>query len=120
MKQKSILASVTFWVNAISFFIVWFSSQTIASTLWGGFTIYVANIILNLVKNNLPIKSLIELPIGMAAMRAVIYVVNGLGILVSLYSYLIENAMFQPAPWMAMTISAVTLAIRWLTVPKEN
>lgn len=113
---KPIWKSTTFWINFLSFIILWLSSSgDVATTVIGSSILYVLNIILNALKNNTPIKPVIDLTAYGISMKALIYFINIAGLIVSAYQYFIDHAHLNPALWLTMVISLLTAAIRILT-----
>lgn len=115
---KSVLLSKTFWINLISFILLWASSlgdSVLTNTVWFGATLYILNLILNFLSNNTPIKPVVDLTSIGISMKFLIGFVNIAGLAVLAYQYFINNDILNPAPWLTMVISLLTTLIRVLT-----
>lgn len=116
--SKSIILSKTFWINLISFILLWASSlgdSVLTNTVWFGAALYVLNLILNFLSNNTPIKPVVDLTGIGISMKFLIGFVNIAGLAVLAYQYFINNDILNPAPWLTMVISLLTTLIRALT-----
>lgn len=117
--RKSVFRSSTFWINLISFILLWASSlgdSVLTASVWFGASLYILNLILNLLRNNTPIKPVVDLTSIGISMKFLISFVNIGGLAVLAYQYFINHDLLNPAPWLTMLISLLTTLIRVLTV----